>query len=433
VKSSNTTSIRLINAIWPVLVILLAILQLVFPYRGWVVLLLGVGAAFLLGYLHARSLAKGLQLTREMRFGWARVGDVLEERFQVVNDGWWPGNWIELTDHSTIPGHQANLVTGVNGQSKTTWVYQHVCTRRGLFTIGPTFISTGDLFGIFSISKYNPASASLLVTPPVLPLPSIQVAAGGRAGEGRTARKALEPSIIANGVRDYTWGENLRWIHWPTSARRDQLFIKVFDHTPTSDWWIILDLEKRLQYGEGQDSTEETGVTLAASLADRGIRSGIAVGLIANGLEAQWQPPQTGQSHLLQLLRSLALVSPGVQSMKDTLSYALSSLHQQSSLILITSEMSGEWLDPVLLLMQRGVVPTILLLDPESFGGEGSASGISATLSDLGIRSYIITPRILDFSSMARQQVNAWQWRTLATGRALPVHLPGDLTWKELA
>jgi uncharacterized protein (DUF58 family) len=469
VKETNVARLRLKSMVWPVLVVLLVLLQLIFPYRGWLILLIGISGAWIIGYLYARSLVEGLRIVREMRFGWARVGDILEERFQIINNGWAPGNWIELTDYSTIPGRQANIVTGVGSHSHNSWVYQLACTRRGLYTIGPTRLLTSDLFGIYSVDILNNASANLLVTPPVLPLPSIQVTGGGRAGEGRPARKALEQSISVNGIRDYAFGESLRWIHWPTVARRDQLYVKTFDHTPISDWWIVLDLEARLQTGEGQNSTEETSVTLAASLADRGMKSGLAVGLITNAHEPAWLSPQTGQAQFMQILQTLALVSPGSQSVCEILQNALPSLHHQSSLVLITPEVSGEWLQAILLLMQRGVVPTILLLDPSSFqvalrtpmlgvalrtpmsgvalrtpmlgvvpptpslGGEGSVENLPPLLANLGIQCYVITPDILDASLINREQVNSWQWRTLATGRALPVHRPGDLTWKGLS
>ena len=319
-----------------------------------------------------------------MRFGWAKVGDILEERFQLCNNGWFPALWVELTDHSTIPGHQANIVTGISSRSVTSWIYRLSCSRRGLFTIGPTSILTSDLFSMYHITIRNPATVSLLVTPPILPLPAIQIAGGGRIGEGRPAREALEQSISVNGVRDYHIGESLRWIHWPTSARRDQLFIKTFDHTPISNWWIVLDLEKRLQVGADQQSTEETCVTLAASLADRGINSGLAVGLISNSQEPTWIPPQAGDLQNLKLLKTLALVSPGSQSINEILQNAIPSLHNQSSLVLITVAISGEWLQAILLLMQRGVIPTVLLLDPQSFGGEGSANNFSSLIDQSG-------------------------------------------------
>jgi hypothetical protein len=78
----------------PILIGLLVALQLAVPYHGWMMLLVGLGGAWLIAFLWARSLARGLRLTRELRFGWAQVGDRLEERFTLINESWTPALWI---------------------------------------------------------------------------------------------------------------------------------------------------------------------------------------------------------------------------------------------------------------------------------------------------------------------------------------------------
>ena len=88
--------IRLNSWLLPVLVFAAMITDLVAPYRGWRILYVGIGGALILGYFWVRSLARGLDLTREMRFGWAQVGDRLVERFTLRNEGWAPGVWVCL-------------------------------------------------------------------------------------------------------------------------------------------------------------------------------------------------------------------------------------------------------------------------------------------------------------------------------------------------
>ena len=220
---------RLNTRLLPALVGLLLVLHLAVPYRGWLVLLVGLGGAWLVSYVWARSLARGLGLVREMRFGWAQVGDRLEERFTLVNDGLVPGLWVEVVDHTTMPDYRASRVSGVGGGSRIRWHTKGVCSQRGLFTLGPTTLGAGDPFGIYAVTVDCPDSATLMVTPPILPLPTIEVAPGGRAGEGRPRANAPERTVGAASVRDYVHGDSLRWIHWPTSARRDSLFVKLLN------------------------------------------------------------------------------------------------------------------------------------------------------------------------------------------------------------
>ncbi len=110
--------------------------------------------------------------------------DVLEERFTLKNIGWLPATWVELKDHSTLPGYDANLVTGVDSWGTSQWRKKGTCNRRGLYQLGHTSILTSDPFGIYSVTITNPAKTTLMVVPPVVPLPALEISPGGYSGEG---------------------------------------------------------------------------------------------------------------------------------------------------------------------------------------------------------------------------------------------------------
>jgi uncharacterized protein (DUF58 family) len=414
----------------PFVVGLLFLLQLLVPFKGWTILLVGLGGAWLVSYLWARSLARGLGLTREMRYGWAQVGDHLQERFTLTNKGRLPAPWAAIIDHSSLPGYQVSRVLGVGEHTQIHWFEQGLCSRRGLYTLGPTSLKTGDPFGFYGVSLEYPLSLTMMVMPPIVYLPATDVAPAGRAGEGRRNTRALEHAVSAAGVRQYKPGDSLRWIHWPTSARRDEPFVRTFDSTPSSDWWIFLDMGQRVQAGEGQRATDEHGVILAASLADRGLQMGKAVGLVTYGEELVWLPPRLGADQRWQILRALALVEPGEQSLTELLASTQLALKQRSGLVIITPEVEGRWLDSVALLMRRGVIPTVLLLDRTSFGGEGDASRIVASLEAMDVTHYLITPDLLDRPEARPGQIG--QWRRTRQGRWEPQFHPQELVWRAL-
>jgi uncharacterized protein (DUF58 family) len=228
----------------------------------------------------------------------------------------------------------------------------------------------------------------------------------------------------------------LRWVHWPTFARRDTLFVRTFDRTPSSDWWIFLDMDRRVQAGEGLTATEEHGVILAASLADRGLQMGKAIGLVAHGEELVWLPPRMVADYRWEILRALALVNLGQRSLAEVLARTRPALKQRSSLVIITPDVGGSWLDSMVLLMQRGIVPTVLLLDLASFGGEGdrmlsiARNQTLASLSELGVTHYLITPDLLDRPEARPGQIG--QWRRTPQGRWKPKFHPRELAWREL-
>ena len=335
---------------------------------------------------------------------------------------------------STTPLSRENSLsraTGVGGQSTNEWVAHQVCARRGVYTLGPTTLRTGDPFGIFTVQIEHTAHANILVTPPVLPLPTIQVASGGRSGDGRPSRLSIDQSISTTGVRDYAPGDAMRWVHWPTTARQGSMYVRTFDHTPASDWWILLDLDRQVQVGSGSRSTEEIGVILAASLATRGLKSSIAVGLVSTSQDLVWMAPQSGEGQRWEILQTLAKVSPGDLTLADLLRNSGQSFHSRTSLVIITPSLEQAWLDELTLLLWRGVVPTILLLDPASFASAPSAGPMKAVLDNLDVANYLITPALVE--PLANEQPrpqNTWDWRVLPTGKAVPVQRPTDLTWK---
>lgn len=425
--------ITLNSKLLPVLVGLLLVMQLIDPSRVWSTLLVGLGGAWLFSYYWARVLSNQLSLRREMRFGWAQVGDRLEERFTITNQGNLPAIWIELEDHSNLPDYFPDRVTGVGSQSKNSWRTEGICTRRGLFNIGPTSLRTGDPLGLYSVYLHDPACVSVMVMPPVVPLPLIEVAPAGRSGEGRPRPNAPEPTVSVATVRPYRSGDALRWIHWRTSARKDDLFVKLFDNTPSSDWWILLDMDKRVQVGEGQDSTQEHSVVLAASLADRGLNLNRAVGLVAGGESLVWLSPREGSERRWEILRALALVTPGEYSLAELLVRMKPAIGQRASLVIITPNLSGDWLEGLLPFIWRGSVPTVLLLDPVSFGGEPGTAGLLAALTDLGIARYVIKRELLDRPESRPGHAGKWEWKVTATGRAIPVQKPKNMEWKELS
>jgi uncharacterized protein (DUF58 family) len=428
-----TARMRLNVPLLPILVGIALFMQLIDPSRIWTILLIALGGAWLSGYLWARSLKENLHLTREMRFGWAQVGDHLEERFTITNQGWFPAPGVEVTDRSTLPGYNVTRATGVDGQSESQWLTDGICTRRGLYRLGGTTLQTGDPLGIYSVSIDNPDSTTLMVMPPVVPLPSIDVTPAGYSGEGRPRPNTPEQTVGAASVRTYLPGDSLRLIHWPTSARHDQLYVRLFDGAPAGDWWIVLDLDRRAQAGQGGDSTEEHGVILAASLADRGLRARQAVGLVVNGADLIWMPPEAGDHQRWEILRALTLARPGDASLAALLERVRPALGHHASLMVITPSVEADWLQALIPLTWRGIMPTILLLDPESFGGNGSALPLAGTLNSMGITRHLITRDLLDRPEARPGLRGQWEWRYTPTGRAIPVRSPADMTWRRLS
>lgn len=417
----------------PLLVIVFFIMQLIDPSRIWTILLVGLGGLWLISFIWAWNLAAHITILREMRYGWVQVGDILEERFTLTNRSWLPATWVEVDDHSTLPGYDASLATGVEGSGTNQWRKKGTCSQRGLYQLGDTSICTGDPFGIYSVKFTDPAKATLMVMPPVVPLPHLEIIPGGYSGEGRPIPDAPERTVGASSVREYVPGDSIRLVHWKTTARRDKPYVRLFEGTPASDWWILLDLQSEVQVGSGSDSTEEHGIILAASLSDRGLRAYRGVGLVVNGKKLDWLPPQTGSGQRWEILRKLALASPGETSLGEVLERIQPNLGRNASLLIITPTRRTDWFIAIPHLTRRGIKPTVLLLDLHSFDNQKDNSDLAAELKKLHVPCHMLSREMFDQPEAKPGTQGQWEWRVSPLGRAIPVHAPEDQSWRRLA
>lgn len=301
--SAARRSLRLRSRLPLVVLALLLINQVFNPARIWVGVILGLGALLLLCYWWARALRDGLDARRMQRGTWVLVGDALHEQFTVENHSGMPALWVEVLDRSNLPGYQPDWVAFLEVNGRQSYRTNGRCQRRGVFTLGPWRLRSGDPLGIFEVVIDYPDTRSILVYPRAMVLPDLRLPRGIAPGPARTLRRAAQPTTTAATVRHYAPGDPLRAIHWRQTARHGQFMVKQFDIEPSGDLWIALDLDVAVHLGEGADSTLEYAVTLTASLAAQMLAENRRVGLAAPGYLV---PPNNGQIQLWRILEALA-------------------------------------------------------------------------------------------------------------------------------
>lgn len=419
--------IRLRKLIFPILIAFLLGLQLMDPSEAWTILLVGLGGTFVFAYLWTRALGRDIQLRRETHLRWLQVGGQIEERITLSNGFSFPAAWVEFIDHSTLPGFTASRSTSINAGSFEQWNLTAACKQRGLFYLGGATILTGDPFGIFEVAIHTTKRTSILVLPQIATLPELLIAPSGSHGDGQPRRNASEKTIHAATVREYAHGDSMRMIHWPTTARTNKVFVRLMESTPEGDWWILLDLDKQYMLGEGPDSIEEQCVTLAASLADRGLRLRKSVGLIGNGADLTWLTPKKGEGQRWEIMQVLAIARPGDIDLGTVLERTRSepSLGRQHSLIIITASTKIDWLKTLLPLTKRNSALTVMLLDLAPYDGSSAdASRTAALLAERGVICHIIPRGIMELPKMDQAIPVKGTWKTTASGDLIPVQLP---------
>ncbi|RAQ95498.1 DUF58 domain-containing protein [Thermogemmatispora tikiterensis] len=371
-------------------------------------------AVFLLSLLWAHYSLRGLVFHRAAPFGRVQVGDTFDERLMLDNVSIFPKLWVQIVDGSTLPGHRAGYVASMGGRKRALWRARTVCRRRGRYQLGPVIASSGDPFGLFRRHRLLSPAYEILVLPRVIPLAGFAFFTGGLPGKGRSTRRALHTTTNATTIREYASGDSLNRIHWPSTAHYNKLMVKEFDLDPAMDAWIFLDLHQAVQAGEGEESTEEYGITIAASLAVYLLRQDLSLGLIVNGERREFLALDRGERQIERVLELLAVVRAGSgPDLKEAL--ALDALHfgRNTAAIVITPSTSRDWHEGLRHLRRRGVQVAVIGLEAASFDGRPVDEDTWALLEGEGVP--VLRVRRGDSLAEALERgpsVRSLQWRS---------------------
>ena len=342
-------------------------------------------------YVWSRLNLRGIEVVPDRQADRLQEGGEFDERITVYNRTWISKIWLEVDDPSEMPGHQAKRVVTVPARGSKTWRVRSTIRRRGLYSIGPVEITTGDPFGLFHHTRTFGNKHNVLVYPRAVELPNFSVPAANLPGEGRFRRRTHYVTPNASGVRPYEFGDSFNRIHWKSTARTGELMVKIFELDPASDIWLILDLERGVHVGEGEDSTEEYAVRIAASVARYFLMANRSVGFMSFGRKFDVEEPERGVQQYTRILESLAMARAwGDVPLGGLLTNESRRFGRHTTVVVITPSTDEAWVEGLGVLQQRGVKLAAILIEPSTFGSTESSLGVFASLAASDVYTYMV-------------------------------------------
>lgn len=215
-----------------------------------------------------------------------------EVELRLTNLGRLPTASIQIDDRA--PSHLAEgarFALRPLGAGETIRLRYRLHGRhRGRYELGPARVALRDPFGVAQRVQDLGDVDSVIVYPPVWQLPT-GLPLAGHLGTGVAGRPRIRPhgDELAN-VREYVRGDDLRKVHWRSTAHRGALMVRQDESSQSPQAIVVLDGRAQVHRGSGPGSSFETAVSVAASVTYHLSARGYGFQLLSQPLAGQPRP-----------------------------------------------------------------------------------------------------------------------------------------------
>ena len=235
------------------------------------------------------------------------AGDPARVDLEVINRAGYRTPLLRLHDAvSGTRGVHLSLAPLAADDGRVQGAYRLPTTRRGVLELGPIRIDDVDAIGLARRSHTVDTRVRLIVHPPIEPLPPIRVLAGDDPLLGEELRQSLGLSDEEfDGLREYIPGDDLRKIHWPSSARHGELQVRHFRPPRHGRLSIVIDTRQPSDTTIALDHTTSVAASIAAAVLAAGDATRIET------TDGRTTEMATGSAQLDPMLEFLALLEGG--------------------------------------------------------------------------------------------------------------------------
>ncbi len=252
--------------------------------------------------IYVRNRRPQLEVNRRLGSSTVHDGETTTVTLLVENLSRHSISHLTIEDDVNRLGVATFEVARLKKRESTTATYRVTCRPRGVYRVGPTNVRTNDPLGLAEMSVGTGPVDRIVVYPAVEELTGFPIVRGQdpamQASRPEHSRRGGEDFYT---LREYQQGDDLRRVHWPSSARTDQLMIRQLE-TPWQSRALVL-LDVRNSSYESQDAFEKA-VSGAATIVTHLIGAGFDADLWAGDAEP------IDATRYTSAMERLALVQP---------------------------------------------------------------------------------------------------------------------------
>ncbi len=273
---------------------------------------LAVAAVFGIVWM-ALNRAGGIKTRFDTATPQVQAGDRLEINVSAESLSALPRLWLELAlslQRIGRPGSRGKAepafgkVLSLRSYDRKQWSFSTGPLQRGLYRLGPVTVTASDPLHLFQDRRESSDTREILVYPRTEDLPLYDPHREEKQGERRSRVSWDFFSFQAAGVRPYSYGDSLKQVHWPSTAKTGKLMVKVLEASTSNQTWLVLDMQESIHSPDGM--SEESMISAVASVAKAIIESGAVVGLLYYDKERFCLAPSRGTDQLWEIMKALA-------------------------------------------------------------------------------------------------------------------------------
>ncbi len=221
--------------------------------------------------------------------------------------------------------------------------YTVTCAQRGYHDFGPAKLTTGDGAGLFTRTATLRGAQCLIVYPRLYTTAELRLPAKNPFGERASKERLFEDPLRTAGIRDWQPGDSLRRIHWPATARHQQMLSRLYEPSEEPQVMLFVNASALERHWEGvvPELVERT-LSVAGSLAALCAEQRLPVGLIVNAYwpgsdQAMRLLPGRSPHQLTRILEMLAAVELPIRPIETQLLREAPALPWGATLVVVTA------------------------------------------------------------------------------------------------
>lgn len=203
---------------------------------------------------------------------------------------------------------------------------------RGQVRLGPLRAVISDPFGLVEVHEEAAQTTTLTVLPAVTPIVPPPLAPGDQPlTRARQAPALRDAGDDFHSLRAYVVGDDLRRVHWRSTARQDDLMVRQVEQPWEGRTAVLLDARTEAHTAE----SFEVAVEAAASVLAAAWRRGDALRLVSTS--AGDHGAARGQAQVDRFMEDLAAVSQGIDAPLERTLGPLAHDRAGGALVVVTS------------------------------------------------------------------------------------------------